>query len=376
MNSAPAIPAVLKGLREATPVDHNVLSLYLDTSPRRIPRQAYLLAYRDLCKEIRPQLTAAETEHFNEAAARVENLLVGEAGEWPAGLAVFAAGPAHEVHAVALPRRPADALSWDSRYHLEPLQAILDDQERVAIVLFAADKSRLFTFFLGELEEHAVVDDYVPRKQKSGGWAALGQSHFARRRGDHLMRHAAHTITALNAMLRAHPVDRLFVGGPEESRAVLIQQLPKPLRSRLAGTLNIGVSASKAELCQAARQAIETCERQVELAAIEELFDAATTPRVVVGASETLAAVSENRVYRLFIADTYAQVGGECPVCGCLVAGPGPCLACGEPTEPIDDLGDRVVQRALAEGACVDVVSGDAAALLQTRGGLGAWTRY
>ena len=376
MDNEQTIPTLIKTLHNVTATDGKVLSLYLDISGGRTAREAHLLAFRDLCKEIRPQLPQGEAVPFNATAARVEQELVASPSDGHAGVAIFAMGSSPELHAVALPRRPADALIWDSRPHLEPLQAILDDEERVAIVLFADDQARLFTVFLGKLEEHGVINDDVPRKQKSGGWAALAQSRYARRRDDRLMRHAAHTIAALLEMLRAHPVDRLYVGGPEETRAILVQQLPKPLRSRLAGTLSVGVSATEAEILQAARPVIEADERRAEVATIDELFNAATTRHVVIGASDTLAAVTDSRVYRLLVANTYAQAGGECSTCNRLIVGPGRCPVCGGPTDPIEDLGERAMQLALSQAARVSVVSGDAAALLQTRGGLGAWTRY
>jgi peptide subunit release factor 1 (eRF1) len=44
--------------------------------------------------------------------------------------------------------------------------------------------------------------------------------------------------------------------------------------------------------------------------------------------------------------------------------------------QEIGDLGERAVERALDQGAKVEVVSGEAAETLNARGGLGAWTRY
>jgi len=91
---------------------------------------------------------------------------------------------------------------------------------------------------------------------------------------------------------------------------------------------------------------------------------------------DTLDTLSEGRTHVLFIADSFEGFGGECPSCGRLIAGPGPCPSCGVPTEPVPDLGESAIQRALDQGARVEIVSGDAAARLLTRGGLGAWTRF
>jgi hypothetical protein len=42
----------------------------------------------------------------------------------------------------------------------------------------------------------------------------------------------------------------------------------------------------------------------------------------------------------------------------------------------VRDLRERIVERALAQGARVEVVAGGASARLLERGGIGAWTRY
>lgn len=376
MEDVKAIPALLKTLRETSPPRGRVLSVYLDTSAAQTFGQAYLLAYRDLCKELRPRLPADEREPFEAAASQAEQFLVEGFVPRQPGLAVFASGVPGYFYAIPLPRRPVEQIVWNGWPLLQPLQATLDELERVAVALIDQERARLFTIYLAEIEEHLVIDSEVPRKQKAGGWAALAQSHFARHHDDHLRQHARHTAAALMAMLRAHPFDRLLVGGPDEALSALLHQLPPPLRRRVAGTLRLESSASRDEIRRAAIEALESSERPAEVAMIDELFEAETTGHAALGLSATLAAVGDGRVHVLFVADSFAATGGECPSCGRLVAGPGPCPVCGQPIEPVADLGDRAIRRALNLGARVEVVSGEAATRLLTRDGVGAWTRY
>jgi peptide subunit release factor 1 (eRF1) len=371
-----AIPRLLKVLRESNPPDGKVLSVYLDISPKRIAGQAYLMAYRDLCKDLRAQLPAAERKPFEAAATQAERFLVEEFAPRNKGLAIFASGSPGYFYSVPLPERPSDQMSWDASAHLEPLQWMLDECERTAVVLFDQGQARLFTIYLGLLEEHLTIDGDVPRKQKTGGWAALRQSRFSRHRDDHVLRHAKHTATALMTMYRSHPFDRLLVGGPDEPLAVLTHQLPPALRDRIAGTLRLEPFSTDAEIVRATLDALESCERRGEVALIDELLDGESSAHAALGVRDTLDALNEGRTHVLFIADSFEGFGGECPSCGRLTAGPGPCPSCGVPTEPVPDLGESVIQRALDQGARVEIVSGDAAARLLTRGGLGAWTRY
>lgn len=376
MQEVGAIPALLRQLQAAQPPRGKVLSTYLDTSPARTFGQAYLLTYRDLCKTLRSRLPAEERESFELAAAQAERFLVDDFVPRHPGLVLFASGGPGYFYAVPLPRRPAEQMVWNDLPLLEPLQAILDEYERIAVVLFDRKRARVLTVYLGEIEEHLIIDGEVPRKQKTGGWAALAQSRYARHLDDHLLRHARHTVSALQTILRTHPFDRLLVGGPDETLAVLRHQLPQPLRRRLAGVVHLEPFASHDQILRAALEALQSSERQAEMAMVDELFEAETSAHAVLGLDATLPAVSDGRAHVLLIADSFAAVGGECPSCGRLVAGPGPCPSCGHATEPLADLGDRVVQRALALGARVEEVSGDAAQRLLTRDGIGAWTRY
>lgn len=376
MEGIRAIPSVLQVLEETSPPGGKVMSLYLDTSPIRVEREAYLLAYRDLIKALRQEVPESEQKTLEAAATRAEGFLVNEFSAGHPGLAIFAAAEPEYFYPIPLPRRPLEQMSWDSRPHLEPLREILDDNERVAVALFDSRRARLFTVFLGEVEERLTIEDQHLPKEQAGGWAALRQSRLGRRHDDRLVQHAKHTVAELTSLLRTSSFDRLLIGGPEEPLAVLRHHLTRSLRDRLAGELHLELFASDHDVREAVLRAATASERASEVAMVDELFDAATKARAALGPGQTLAALSENRVHLLFVADSFDGPGEECSSCGYLSAVAGPCPSCRGPMDTVVDLRERVIQRALAQGARVEVVSGDAAALLLTRGGLGAWTRY
>lgn len=376
MEDLRSIPALLKVISESPIPSGNVLSVYIDTSPKRVEKEGQLICYKDLAKTIRQELPDSEIAGFNAAASQAERFLMTDVATRHPGFAIFSASQPGYFFVAPLPRRPANTMHWDARPSLDVLRTILDDYERAAIVLFDAHRARLFTVYLGQLEEHLTITDEVPRKQKTGGWAALSQSRYARHREDHLLDHAKHTVSALVSMLRSHPFDRLFIGGPDEPLAILKHQLPKPLRDRLDGTVRLELVASNSKILEAALKAMEDKERRAEVAAIDELFEAPPTDHAALGSDKVLDALHDQRVDTLYLADSFAEIGGECPQCHRLVAGPGPCPACDSETEPVIELSERVTERAIEQGARVEILSGAAAQLLSTRGGLGAWTRY
>jgi peptide subunit release factor 1 (eRF1) len=212
-------------------------------------------------------------------------------------------------------------------------------------------------------------------KQATGGWFGLAQARYARRHEEHGARHAERTIRALMTLLRRHPFDRLLLAGPDEALATLRDHLPRPLRLGLAGTIRLELFAGDTEVLAAAREAAEALERREEVALVDDLIDGATGPRVALDFAQTLAALSEGRVHRLVLADSFAGVGGECAGCWRLVAGVGPCPTCGAATRPVADLAEAALAVAHAQGARIELVSGEAAARLMQVNGLGAWTR-
>lgn len=369
------IPAMLQALRESPPPAAGVLSAYLPTPPVQVAGQKYLVRFREECKAIRQTLSEGERperQAFETAYARIEAYLEDMPVPRHPGLAVFAAAERGYLYAVPLPERPATLVGWGSELLLTPLEEVLDDYERVAVVLTDRCQARLFTIYLGEIEEQREITSADPGKSNIAGIAG----NYARHYQEYVQRHLRRTAHATVELLRSQPFDRLILGGPDDVLALFKEVLPRPLRARFAGGLSLGLDATTAEVLDAARQVAEEIERRTEVALIDELIAAATDPRAALGVGPTLNALSDERVHHLFLASDFAAAGGECPTCQRLLVASDRCPVCDVPPELLPDLRERVVDRALEQGARIEIVSGEAAARLMDHGGLGAWTRY
>jgi hypothetical protein len=135
------------------------------------------------------------------ARGQVEHCLVDRFESRSRGLALFAASGTGEILVVPLPAAPADHVVWADRPYIAPLEAMLDEYERVAVALFDAERTRLFTVFLGAIESQQRFIDDVPGKQASGGSFGPGQTRFARHREDHMRRHAERTAARADGAL-------------------------------------------------------------------------------------------------------------------------------------------------------------------------------
>jgi hypothetical protein len=375
MHPAHEIPAVLATLRRA-PTGAGVLSVYLDTRPERVAGAAYLLAFRDACKELRRQVPADQREPFELARLAAERFLTDDFVPSGPGVAVFAAAPPGYLHAVALPSRPLDEVTWSDRPALATLQAVLDDHERIAVALIDKSRARLFSVFVGAIEEERDFKDYVPGRHRTGGWHLLSQTRAQRHHDDLVAVHIRRVTAELMEMLRSRPFDHLIVAGPDEAISLLCQTLPRPLRARLAATLHLELFAGEAEILSAVERVRQEVDRAHGLRVVEELAGAAAAGQAVVGLSATLAALAEDRVFRLVVSDALAAVGARCTRCGRIAAGAGACPACGGQLGRASSLRDLLVEQALAEGAAVELVGAEAAERLAPYGGVGAFVRY
>jgi peptide chain release factor subunit 1 len=355
-----------------------VLSVYLDLDPERQVRRSYQTVFKDLVKDIAEALDARDEQahrQLHQEAARVQEWLEAEA---PRGksVAIFSCTPGGLWQTHFLPVPLKDQAAFEPAPYLQPLLDLLDEYERYAVALVDKEKARLFTVFLGEIEEHQVDEEVVPGKHKQGGWS---QARYQRHHEAHVYWHLKRVADLLARMYRRRRFDRLILAGPEEATSELRRLLPRALAHRLVGTFPAELFASDAEIL---RQTLDI-ERQVERGAEErllaELFDlAGSAGRATYGVEPTLEALWLGEVQKLVVAEGLRAGGSECPGCGRLtVASLAECPACGAAMRAVEDVIERAAERALDQAGSVEVVHGEAAQrLLDEAEGMGAFLRY
>lgn len=372
------LPDVLERMKRV-PTDRHYLSVLLDTTPERMIGQAYRVSFRDAIRSLREELAEtdpAEKTQFEQAVGVADAYVNDQVSAQAAGLAIYLDSTGEIEVAVPLPMSPPNHVEWAAYPDIEPLVEALDEQERMAVVLIDKERTRLFTIFLGQVEEQTAFRDEVVGKQATGDWFALSQKRYARHHDVEVMRHVKRTIHAMMEELRLRPFDRLLIGGAPEAVTVLTHQLPSPLRDRLAGTLHLELFVTDAEVVEAAMREAGIARQRQDLEQVRQILDASTGQNAAVGPDATLAVLSEARVHRLFVTRELALAGGECPVCDRLMLQEGDCPVCGNHLTPVSSIRERSIANALGQGARVEIVIGDAADLLMAHGGMAAWTRY
>jgi peptide chain release factor subunit 1 len=360
----------LAGLRgERAPIT----SCYLDVDGRRFLRRQDVEHELDgLLRDARQRANGDQSVH--DDLQRIESYIRSrfERGR-TRGLAFFACSAQDLWEVVELPVPVRSQLVINHMPAVGQLEAVVHEHEAVGVLLADRQRARLFVFDLGELAEHSELIDELPRDFDVRGEKERGtpQPHVEELVHQHL-RNAARAAFDL---WQGHPFQHLALGAPDHIASEVEAALHPYLRERLCGRIHVPVGAGLDEVMAAAEEVEREVDRRNQAREVDRLREAvATGRRGVAGLRDTLPALSERRVERLFVSKGYAEDGWRCPATGALaLVGPAS-PATGEPMVRVADVVEEAIEEALTQGVPVTICDGNAD--LDVLGRIGALLRY
>lgn len=269
---------------------------------------------------------------------------------------------------------------WGPAAHVQQFLEALGEFEIYGVVLTDRSRSRIFTVKLGALEKHAEIHALkAVRHFKTTGTDHLySQSHLQRKADEHALSHLKRVVELLEHVSKFTPFDGLILAGATDATSELFRRLPKAIRRKVVASASLPANASDSQIIEEVMFIRRKAERAHELETAEVLITASAKGRHgVTGLYATLSALNANRVRDLVYTAGASFLGGVCEGCDALFANNlTNCDFCGLPVRPHDDLIEAVIAKALAEGATIEQVRGDAAEKLDAVGGIGAFLRY
>jgi peptide chain release factor subunit 1 len=361
--------------------DGAVLSLFLDLDPSKVPTApARQSAVDALMHEARRCVENGNLEHdarvrLREALKEIEGRLVATAipVEGARGLAIFTPGPDAAIQLLRLPAPIPNKVVLDRSAHVEPLLR-LADRGRWCVAL--VDRSTA-AFHLGNEDGMPLsgsLDDEVHGQHKQGGWS---QPRYERSIENDVAVHFDHVADALATALREGRYDRLILAGQQPIRREVEAKLDKAVLDKLAGWIDLDLSAADPGVVRAAAEpVIVKARREHEHEVLARLSQGVGTPggHGVAGLRTTLGALSERRVEVLVVDPTLESPGARCPSCGLLGLHMSECPADGTEMEQLPNVIEAAV--ALAYEQAAEVVLPAPAAELTAVDGIGAVTRF
>jgi peptide chain release factor subunit 1 len=371
----------LDQLIEREPVPGSpVLSVYLDVDQSKAVNlnRHFEVALKAMLRSIKTQLDEAQAKHFAADAERVEEF-VSSIEPQKKSVVTFSDVSGNLFWAREINAPVRNDARWSNTAYILPLLELLDEYERYGVALVDKERARLFTVFMGEIEEHreAFAPAEVRHIKTTGTDHMLSQMHFQRKAEMHVRWNLKYVAELFDKLVDRYGFDRLVLAGPVEAVSELYHLLPKRLCARVVGRFHLPVNANEREVLAETLKIEEQVERQQETQLVEELIAGDPGKPVRLGLDPTLLALIEKRIWRLVYADGFRPRGGECGNCSTLYSRTdGACDYCTGTVQPVADLVERIVERVLESDGKVEEVKGEAADRLRRAGGIGAILRF
>ncbi len=303
------------------------------------------------------------------------------------GVAIFASVP-RALWIVYRSRVPFEtAVTVSDRPRLQPLARLLDDYQSAFVALVDPRRVRILEIALGGVVDASTLETDFPQHVQLGGHGhvhgagsprggALAQIQYQRYlkalKTQNLKEGAEH----LRRLMVHVPGAHLILGGDAEAMALFHDQLSADLAERVIDRTRLDDNEPAHRILARALEILEDHARVQETEGVDALVGLALSGNLgVLGPEDTLMALSEGRVYKLFLDDAEDLGNGtRCATCDAIFgkAHPG-CPYCGGVLTTVD-LAEEMVHRALAQDAEVDHVK--RSPRLAHFGGMGALLRH
>ena len=224
--------------------DERTLSLYLPVRAEGFDAAHYDLLLNHAVAEYEHKLDCERRALLETELKRLRTHLnlVRPAGV-PA-LVAFSNEPARLLTLIRLPESIEPRIEVGPPL-LAPLELMLEHYPPAVVAVVDKEEARLFASVLGEVLALDHVTGQDVRHTRAGGTSAPSNQ----RRADNRMRaNLKRVVAILQREVKRDEFNRIFVAGPQEARAELIRELPKPLASAVAGTISASLETTPGRL--------------------------------------------------------------------------------------------------------------------------------
>jgi hypothetical protein len=274
----------------------------------------------------------------------------------------------------------APVLRWEENPYVRPLVEAVDGHERYGVVVVDREKGRLFTAYMGRIEEHRDVFPAEKRKnsKSTSRDSTLSQPSLHRHEDEHALWHLKDVAAELERLEAAHKFDRLLLAGPHEITTALHGILPKKLQGLVVRSIPLPIDAGEQVVLKETVRIEEEVERAGEVDLVERLITAAAKANhAVIEMQPTLDAARKGSLLKLVYVSGLSTGGAQCTRCGSFFLEAGAsCAYCDGSLRPVLDIVASLADRVIDSGGQTDNVTGPAAARLRAAGGIGAILRY
>ena len=349
-------PEHLQELNDTQSDGAPIVSLYMELTPEMRVNESWMTVFKDLRDRALSSCGRDDTPAIKGELERIEAALRSGLPRTGRGVAFFASESMGLFRQLGTAIELPNAVHLDRTPYIRPLARIRDENDRFVIALLSAHKSRFFFAQIGLVEEvydldgeELAITDFATKDQRQDIKADLRKTQAQK---------SAHALQLITDTLGARHV---VYSAPADMEADFLDRLDQATRQRVAASFACDTSATTAEVATAAEAVQREVEAREELETIGKVEELLST-RAVAGLDDTLDMLNQQRVMTLLIDDDVRMAGGIEPTSEMLTTETeGTYAATGGTIEPVADLVEHMLDKAMAQGASLELVRSEAA---------------
>jgi peptide subunit release factor 1 (eRF1) len=346
-----------------------VVSVYLDVDGRRFVRPAdYEAAFERMIKPLGEPAARDLVKRIDQIRGHVK---AGFDRSHVRGIAVFCGVGLWET--VDLPVPVRNQVVVNDTPHVAQLEAVLDNHERIGVLLADRQHARVFVFDLGDLLDKTELFDQLPRHEDDDGdW---DRDHVHDHQAAATQHHVKRAADAAFAAWQEQRFEHLVIAASDDLAGDIERALHSYLQRRVAARLALPVTAPESDVHRAVLEVEESIERGRKADLVHQLRSAHASGNAgLAGLDDVLRAVGDHRVGTLLVSLGYEVPGWRCDGCRHLAAKGPRCPVCSGQMARVDDVVEEAIEAALAQNCRVEVCDGNAD--LDVLGRIGALLRF
>ena len=244
-------------------------------------------------------------------------------------------------------------IAVSQRFHLKPLAAVLDGEQRACVLLADRTKARVFELLNDEIVEKEDFINELTRRGKSDGYAGYDAGHAERKQTNEAMQHFRLVADRIEQYFERGGCDRLLIGCRDDVWSEIEPQLQSLARQHLVGHFRIDPKvATPEQVKQMAHEQLASYSANMKQELIREVIgEAHRNGRGAIGLRRVLRSLETGEVSTLLLGSSFHAAGVKCYHCGHMDLHVTPiCAVCGKDTTELEDIGDAIVGHAIRTG--------------------------
>jgi peptide subunit release factor 1 (eRF1) len=247
--------------------------------------------------------------------------------------------------------KPKVAVS--QRFHLKPLAAVLDGEQRTCVLLADRTKARVFELTGDDIAEKEDFVNELTRRGRSAGYAGYDAGHAERKVMNETAQHFKLVAEHIEQYFERGACDRLLIGCRDDVWSEIEPHLQSRARQHLAGRFRIDPKvATPEQVKQMAGEKLAEYRANMKQDLVRNVVgEAHSNGRGAIGLRRVLRSLEQGEVLTLLLGSNFQAPGVKCYHCGHIDLHVTPnCAVCDKENTELEDIGDAIVGHAIRTG--------------------------